>query len=198
MKNSLISTERIIIRPTANIYLYGNMDMTEKLDFIDRHYLSAFDSLDVDSEIREQKAFDAMQDLTKEYPVAESESEEDNAYLSYNVVVGTAMDSLTAIAFESWLCTLSAPGAPLKKALLDAWESARIFMVLMRMESVSRILILSQRVRMQTKKKNLFPLSEMFFRKLQRQELTVRHWMPESTVWSSATGKPIFLPIRRV
>ena len=103
------------------IYLYGNMDMTEKLDFIDRHYLSAFDSLDVDSEIREQKAFDAMQDLTKEYPVAESESEEDNAYLSYNVVVGTAMDSLTAIAFEVLdYALLSAPGAPLKKALLDA------------------------------------------------------------------------------
>ena len=103
------------------IYLYGNMDMAEKLEFIDRHYLSAFGSLDVDSEIREQKAFAAMQDLTKEYPVAESESEEDNAYLSYNVVVGTAMDSLTAIAFEVLdYALLSAPGAPLKKALLDA------------------------------------------------------------------------------
>ena len=27
------------------IYLYGNMDMEEKLEFIDSHYLSAFDSL---------------------------------------------------------------------------------------------------------------------------------------------------------
>ena len=31
------------------IYLYGNMDMAAKLDFIDRNYLSAFDSLYVDS-----------------------------------------------------------------------------------------------------------------------------------------------------
>ena len=31
----------------------------------------------------------------EEYPVAESESEEENAYLSYNVVVGTATDTLT-------------------------------------------------------------------------------------------------------
>lgn len=102
------------------IYLYGNMDMVEKLDFIDKHYLSAYDSLNVDSEIREQKPFAAMQDLTMEYPVAESEGEEDNAYLSYNVVVGTAMDSLTSIAFEVLdYALLSAPGAPLKQALLD-------------------------------------------------------------------------------
>ena len=40
-----------------------------------------------------------MHDLVKEYPVAESESEEDNAYLSYNMVVGTAMDSLTGYCF---------------------------------------------------------------------------------------------------
>ena len=31
------------------IYLYGNMDMEEKLRFIDEKYLSAFDALDVDS-----------------------------------------------------------------------------------------------------------------------------------------------------
>ena len=96
------------------------MDMVEKLDFIDKHYLSAYDSLNVDSEIREQKPFAAMQDLTMEYPVAEREGEEDNAYLSYNVVVGTAMDSLTSIAVEVLdYALLSAPGAPLKQALLD-------------------------------------------------------------------------------
>ena len=82
------------------IYLYGNMDMVEKLDFIDKHYLSAYDSLNVDSEIREQKPFAAMQDLTMEYPVAESEGEEDNAYLSYNVVVGTASP---ALHLKSWI-----------------------------------------------------------------------------------------------
>ena len=52
------------------IYLYGNMDMTEKLDFIDKKYLSVFDSLHVDSEIQEQKPFDKMHDLVMEYPVA--------------------------------------------------------------------------------------------------------------------------------
>ncbi len=32
------------------IYLYGNMDMEEKLNWLDQEYLSAFDSLYVDSE----------------------------------------------------------------------------------------------------------------------------------------------------
>ncbi|MFZ2931431.1 MAG: insulinase family protein, partial [Blautia wexlerae] len=60
------------------IYLYGNMDMEEKLAFLDEHYLSHFDYLDVDSVIQEQKAFGACRDVTLEYPVAENEGEEDN------------------------------------------------------------------------------------------------------------------------
>ena len=34
------------------------MDMAEKLAFIDEHYLSAFERLDVDSEIRKQEPFE--------------------------------------------------------------------------------------------------------------------------------------------
>ena len=82
------------------IYLYGNMDMEEKLAFLDEHYLSHFDYLDVDSVIQEQKEFGACRDVTLEYPVAENEGEEDNTYLSYNMVVGNAADSQMAMAFE--------------------------------------------------------------------------------------------------
>lgn len=103
------------------IYLYGNMDMEEKLAFLDEHYLSNFDYLDVDSTIQEQKAFETCRDVELEYPVAENESEEDNTYLSYNMVAGNAMDSQMAMAFEVLdYALLSAPGAPLKQALLDA------------------------------------------------------------------------------
>lgn len=102
------------------IYLYGNMDMEEKLAFLDEHYLSHFDYLDVDSVIQEQKEFGACRDVTLEYPVAENEGEEDNTYLSYNMVVGNAADSQMAMAFEVLdYALLSAPGAPLKQALLD-------------------------------------------------------------------------------
>ena len=103
------------------IYLYGNMDMEEKLEFLDSHYLSAFDSLVIDSEIRDQEAFARVKDIQKSYPVSEDEGEEDNTYLSYNMVVGEAADINLSLAFEVLdYALLSAPGAPLKQALLDA------------------------------------------------------------------------------
>ena len=103
------------------IYLYGNMDMNEKLDFLDEHYLSKFEYLPVDSEIHEQAAFTQIKDLEKEYPIAENEEEEENTYLSYSMVAGNAMDAKLCMAFEVLdYALLSAPGAPLKKALLDA------------------------------------------------------------------------------
>lgn len=103
------------------IYLYGNMDMAEKLDFIDREYLSAFEPLAVDSAVKEQNAFASARDLTMEYPISENESLEDNTYLSYNRVVGNSGDIVLCTAFEVLdYALLSAPGAPLKKALLEA------------------------------------------------------------------------------
>ena len=103
------------------IYLYGNIDMEEKLAFIDEHYLSAFDALAIDSQIQDQESFAQVKDIQKNYPVAENEGEEDNTYLSYNMVVGQAKDINLSLAFEVLdYALLSAPGAPLKQALLDA------------------------------------------------------------------------------
>ena len=103
------------------IYLYGNMDMEEKLAFIDEHYLSAFDALAIDSQIKDQESFVRVKDIRKNYPIAENEGEEDNTYLSYNMVVGQAKDINLSLAFEVLdYALLSAPGAPLKQALLDA------------------------------------------------------------------------------
>ena len=102
------------------IYLYGNMDMAEKLEFLDEHYLSAFEKLEIDSSIPMQPAFEKRRDLTMEYPISESENSEGNSYLAYSTVVGEAADTLTAVAFEVLdYALLSAPGAPLKQALLD-------------------------------------------------------------------------------
>lgn len=45
----------------------------------------------------------------------------DNSYLSYNVVVGTVLDKKLYQAFDVLdYALLSAPGAPLKQALIDA------------------------------------------------------------------------------
>ncbi len=101
------------------IYLYGKMDMAEKLDFIDKKYLSEFDALPVDSEVMLQRPFKEMQVIEKEYPIGEEESVEENTYLSLNFSVGDCLDKELYIAFQILdyaLC--SAPGAPLKEALI--------------------------------------------------------------------------------
>lgn len=103
------------------IYLYGNMDMEEKLIWLDETYLSDFDALEVDSAIREQKAFDEVKEVEIAYSITSSEPEEDNTYLSYNKVIGTSLDKELYQAFQILdYALLSAPGAPLKKVLLDA------------------------------------------------------------------------------
>ena len=103
------------------IYLYGDMDMEEKLRWLDENYLSAFDAIEIDSEIRYQTPFEKVREVEMEYSISSEESEEDNTYLSYNKVIGTSLDEKLYLAFEILdYALLSAPGAPLKKALLDA------------------------------------------------------------------------------
>ncbi len=103
------------------IYLYGNMDMAEKLEWIDKHYLSRYEYLDVDSTIAKQDSFDCMRERTVDYPISAGESVKNQAYLSYSAVVGDSLDPELYLAFQVLeYALLSAPGAPLKQALLDA------------------------------------------------------------------------------
>ena len=103
------------------IYLYGDMDMAEKLIWIDEHYLSHYDYLEVDSSIPLQKPFAKMAERVVDYPISAGESVKGQAYLSYNVVVEDSLDAELYLAFQVLeYALLSAPGAPLKQALLDA------------------------------------------------------------------------------
>ena len=103
------------------IYLYGDLDMEEKLNWIDAHYLSAFDAISVDSEVALQKAFDEKKEEYGFYSVTEGEETEGKAYFSYNAVCGDSMDRNLYRAFQvlSYVLVQSV-GAPLKQALLDA------------------------------------------------------------------------------
>lgn len=102
------------------IYLYGDMDMAEKLQFLDENYLSAYDALKVDSELKVEPPFEKPVTIRKKYSITEGESETDSTYLSYNISLGDHLDKEQYIAFQVLdyvLC--SAPGAPLKQALID-------------------------------------------------------------------------------
>ena len=105
------------------IYIYGDFDINERLDYLSKEYLDNFDKNDVsiDSNIALQKPFAKPVEAVKEYAIADDESEENNTYFSYNTVVGTSTDAKLYLAMDilDYALVLS-PGAPLKQALLDA------------------------------------------------------------------------------
>ena len=51
------------------IYLYGDMDFVEKLEWLDKAYLSLFDAQDIESEIQFQKPFDAANESIYSFAV---------------------------------------------------------------------------------------------------------------------------------
>lgn len=105
----------------AFIYFYGNMDIVEKLVWLDKEYLCNYEEITVDSKIPLQKPFDAPREVREKYSIASDESTEDNTYISYNMAIGTTLDPKLYLAFDVLdYALLNAPGAPLKKALLDA------------------------------------------------------------------------------
>ena len=103
------------------IYLYGDMDFEKDLAWIDEHYLSNFEELTIDSAITTCDASMAEKRVVEEYSISETEKEEDNTYLSWNAVVGSSLDKELYLAFQILDYALfSAPGAPIKKALIDS------------------------------------------------------------------------------
>lgn len=103
------------------IYLYGDFDVQEKLDWLDKTYLNDFGDEPVDSEIHLQEPFERINNVEEKYPLGENEDCAGNTYLSYNAAIGTSLDPDLCMAFQVLeYVLLSAPGAPLKQALLDA------------------------------------------------------------------------------
>lgn len=101
------------------IYLYGNMDIEEKLNWIDENYLDNFEEEKVDSDIKIQDPFEKNIEIKDYYSVSEDENLEDKTYLSYNFVIGTSLDKELYLAFQILeYALLAAPGAPLKQELL--------------------------------------------------------------------------------
>ncbi len=103
------------------IYLYGDMDYTERLEYLDREYLSYFDRIEVDSAIGRQEAFAETEYINKTYSISSDEDVADKTFLSYNISIA---DNLNPTLYQAMdileYAMLTSPGAPLEKALLDA------------------------------------------------------------------------------
>ena len=103
------------------IYLYGDMDVVERLEWLDKEYLSLYDYKKVNSEINKQPAFDEIKNVEAQYSITMDDSQENKTYLSYNRVVGDTLDEMLYQAFDVLdYALVSSPGAPVRQALIDA------------------------------------------------------------------------------
>ena len=103
------------------IFLYGNLDIEEKLAYLDEAYLSRFDRIEIPSHIERQKPFSAQQTLRAPYPIGAEESPEEKTFLALNWLTGDALDMKTMMGLEILEhALLRTQAAPLRKALIDA------------------------------------------------------------------------------
>ncbi len=110
------------------IYLYGDMDMNERLTWMDEEYLCNYDKIELDSMVALQTPYAAVKETSAFYGISAEESEEDNAYLAWTRCVGNDFDMKEDMAYALLQYVLfDAQGAPVKQALLDAGIGADIY-----------------------------------------------------------------------
>ena len=110
------------------IYLYGDMDLEEKLAFLDAEYLSHFDAIPVYSCIGRQPLFKEMKRITREYPIGAEENPEGKTYLSLSLLAGEASDNELVMAMKILEhALLKTQAAPLRQALIDARIGKEVF-----------------------------------------------------------------------
>lgn len=110
------------------IYLYGNGDLKDQLEHINKEYLSSFDKMEVNSHIERQKSFTSTNEIKDYYPISKEDNDKNKTYLSLNFVMGDTSDlkdSLTKDIISQIL--IESEAAPLKKALLEAAIGEDIF-----------------------------------------------------------------------
>lgn len=101
------------------LYLYGDMDFEERLDYLDKEYLSKYEKKDVDSSLKLQPSYHKMKGTTGKYP---AESDDDaQTYFAYSIALPACHDALTYMSMRVIDYILfSSNGAILYQAFTDS------------------------------------------------------------------------------
>lgn len=110
------------------IYLYGNMDYEEVLNFIDENYLDNFDFAEINSEIILNEPLSETNYFTMEYAATEAEVEKKNDYLGFGWCLGKSLNA-EDLFMRNFLSELlvNSDSAPIKQDVLykgfaeDVW-----------------------------------------------------------------------------
>ncbi len=101
------------------IYLYGDCDMEERLEFLDREYLSKFEKEELDNFEGNQKPFDKPKNVFDEYSVSKDEDIKNKTFLAYVSCFGESdglKDGIISKLLNDLLVEMQ--GAYLKEAIL--------------------------------------------------------------------------------
>ena len=119
------------------IYIYGDVDIDERLEYLDREYLSKYDRIEVDTDIELQTPFNEMIKTEGTYPVSEGEDIKQKTFLSlnylidddkykqfrekYNIVDEHAAQRTFLLSLRVLLkAVIENDAAPLRKAIVEA------------------------------------------------------------------------------
>jgi len=112
------------------IFLCGDMDIEERMEWMDKEYLSRFTAIDPQTDVIPQTHFaqSSPKQITAEYPIGKDESGDGKSYFAFAAATGINQDvmELTAWDFLGEVL-LDSPGAPLKQALLDAGIGSDVY-----------------------------------------------------------------------
>ncbi len=102
------------------IYIYGDIDVEERLSWLDENYLSDFEAIELDSHIDPQPRWGGVREERGSYSVAADDETDGKSYFGYGVLLPRP-DMTDAVAWDALANALIyAPGAPVRQALLDA------------------------------------------------------------------------------
>ncbi|MEE3460302.1 MAG: insulinase family protein [Lachnospiraceae bacterium] len=102
------------------IYLYGDFDIEERLNWMNDAYLKDYDAIEPHSEIHSQKPFEAPKDDHETYAVALTDKGLDRTYYLHADLLDITHDREKCLAVSTLAYVLfNAPGAVLKKAFID-------------------------------------------------------------------------------
>ena len=101
------------------IYLFGKMDIAEKLEYLDKEYLSAFDRQNFKNDIKAQKCQNKIIRKEEYYPVIEKN--ENEAMYAAGFITGKSYDEETSLGYSILSYILMDTNAsPVRKSLIES------------------------------------------------------------------------------
>ena len=103
------------------IFIYGNISTEKHLAFLDKEYLSGYDRIEIDTDIKPLEPWDEPRVEKIPYPASAGDEPETDSAITVSWATGDSTDAVTTLAMnvlEDYL--LGNAAAPLRKAIVDS------------------------------------------------------------------------------